>query len=388
MKNLCLLLFALLITANSFGQAVLLVEDFSGAPQYTLLEMPEQIYSTTAYFTRTDGTNIASPINFTNGEPYFAAQDIDTAPMVSPATMLFDDIDISTYSNLTFGVALAEHDAGDGMEDWDDSDFVHFDYRIDNTGSWKNLVWVENDGSTFDSAPQIDTDFDGVGDGVVLINEWAEDVTFDIPDTGSVIDIRVTFGGLDSADEDIAIDVIYLGDNFNLFPSVDITSPTDNQVFLAGTTSVDITYTITNTPERVDIDVDGTLTSDIGTVGPFNVATVDGEIYNAQISLYAFGNFLVGEASVSFSVDPALGLDDNKSDDFIIYPNPTSLGFVNIKSGTSSTMKVVVFDILGKQIISSTVTNNKLDVSSLNVGMYIMRLTQNNASVIKKLVIN
>jgi len=83
-----------------------------------------------------------------------------------------------------------------------------------------------------------------------------------------------------------------------------------------------------------------------------------------------------------------LGIDDFKTNNFKIYPNPTSLGFVNIASKYSEIINATVFDILGKQVINSTVTNNKLDVSNLNTGVYIMRLTQNNATVTKKLVIN
>lgn len=388
MKKLYFQVFTLFITVSSFGQTVVFLEDFSGAPQYTLPEMPEQIVSTTDYFTRTDGTNIASPINFTDGDTYFAAQDIDTAPMVSPATMFFNDIDITGFTNLTFGVALAEHDAGDGNEDWDDSDFVHFEYQIDNSGIWKNLVWVENDGSTFNTAPQRDTDFDGVGDGAVLTNEFFQDFEFLIPESGTLIDIRVTFGGLTAADEDIAIEALYLVNDFNLFPGINITSPTDSQMFPAGTTSVDIQYAVTNSPPgTVNIDVNGVVTTGVSPTGPFNIATTDGETYNVEIVAFLSDGTPVDDWFISFSVDTPLGLDDADTESFKIYPNPTSLDFVNIESKNNETIKATVFDILGKQIISSPVTNNKLDISNLNTGIYILRLDQNTATVTKKLVI-
>ena len=82
-----------------------------------------------------------------------------------------------------------------------------------------------------------------------------------------------------------------------------------------------------------------------------------------------------------------LGIEDISPNNFKIYPNPTSLGYVNISSRSQTTMKVNVFDILGKQVINSNVIDNKLDVSNLNQGIYIMRLTQNNATITKKLVI-
>ncbi len=76
--------------------------------------------------------------------------------------------------------------------------------------------------------------------------------------------------------------------------------------------------------------------------------------------------------------------DTNK---FNIYPNPTNTGFVNITSASSGLLEARIFDILGKQVLENKVVNNQLNVSGLNVGVYILRLTQNNASVTKKLVI-
>lgn len=389
MKIFYFLLLTLLISTASFGQTILLIEEFNTAdtPQYTT-SMVEQIVNTSAYFTRTDGTNIASPISFTGGETYFAVQNIDTDPMISPATMLFNDVIIATYSNLTFGVELAEHDAEDGGEDWDNSDFVHFEYQIDNSGIWKNLVWVENDGSTFNTAPQIDTDFNGTGDGDILINTFDVVATFDIPDTGSLIDIRVTFGGLTSADEDIAIGAIFLVEDIGLLPTVDITSPTDFQVFPAGTTNVNVVYTITNTPERVDIIVNGALTSDIGNVsGSFPVSTSDGESYSVEMLVFFGGGVLVSDMIIDFSVDSPLGIDENKILGLAIFPNPTSLGFVNIASKNNETITARVFDVLGKQVINTAVTDNRLNVSNLNPGLYFIKLIQNDAIVTKKLVI-
>ncbi|WP_033959903.1 T9SS type A sorting domain-containing protein [Psychroserpens jangbogonensis] len=72
---------------------------------------------------------------------------------------------------------------------------------------------------------------------------------------------------------------------------------------------------------------------------------------------------------------------------FKVYPNPTSLGFVNIASAKNDTISVAVYDILGKEVINETLNNNRLDVSTLNTGVYIMKVTQNNASVTKKLII-
>ncbi len=50
-------------------------------------------------------------------------------------------------------------------------------------------------------------------------------------------------------------------------------------------------------------------------------------------------------------------------------------------------MNVLVYDILGKQVKNETLSNNTLDVSNLRTGIYIVKITQNAASVTKKLVI-
>jgi len=75
------------------------------------------------------------------------------------------------------------------------------------------------------------------------------------------------------------------------------------------------------------------------------------------------------------------------TDAFKVYPNPTSLGFVNIVSANNQNISVAVFDILGKEVINTALTNDQLNVSGLNSGVYIMKISQNNTSVTKKLVI-
>src|SRR5690606_21093095 len=72
---------------------------------------------------------------------------------------------------------------------------------------------------------------------------------------------------------------------------------------------------------------------------------------------------------------------------FSIYPNPTSTGYVNITSTNADAMSVAVFDVLGKQVINTTINNNRLDVSSLNTGLYVVKISQNNATITKKLII-
>lgn len=85
--------------------------------------------------------------------------------------------------------------------------------------------------------------------------------------------------------------------------------------------------------------------------------------------------------------DPTLSTGDFKTTNFSIHPNPTNTGFVNITTTSNEAINVTVFDILGKQVISQTLNNNRLNVSNLNTGVYILKLNQNGATTTKKLVI-
>ena len=85
--------------------------------------------------------------------------------------------------------------------------------------------------------------------------------------------------------------------------------------------------------------------------------------------------------------DTVLSTNDFSNVNFSIYPNPSNTGNVTITSTIIDAMTVQVFDVLGKQVIIQRVTNNNLDVSNLRSGLYIVKITQNNASVTKKLVI-
>jgi len=84
-------------------------------------------------------------------------------------------------------------------------------------------------------------------------------------------------------------------------------------------------------------------------------------------------------------IDGILGLGDTNQNQFSIYPNPAN-DFINITSQTSGDKNVAVYDILGKQVIS-TITSERVDISSLTNGVYIVKISQNGVSSTKKLVV-
>ena len=84
---------------------------------------------------------------------------------------------------------------------------------------------------------------------------------------------------------------------------------------------------------------------------------------------------------------PILGNDDNALSNFNLYPNPANGSYVNIETSIPGEKQVVVFDVLGKKIISTVISDKQLDISALTAGIYMVQITQNNITATKKLVI-
>ncbi len=72
-----------------------------------------------------------------------------------------------------------------------------------------------------------------------------------------------------------------------------------------------------------------------------------------------------------------------------VYPNPVSGGktYVYITSKLRLNKKVEFYNVLGKQMFSTYITGKVLNISNLSKGVYILKITENNISEIRKLVI-
>lgn len=306
MKKFYFLLFTIALSMVSYGQTVVFQESFemgnTGVPSETCNDG-------TDFFTRTDGSDLSSAyvVTGTDGSFFFAAQDTNGDPCtLATQTLIFDDIDISSFTNLTFAMLVAEDDSSNGEEDWDDVSSFIVEVDIDNTGIFTKILQFEAielrpDGSSSSSnkEPALDTDFDGIGDGTRLSPAFQE-FTAAIGN-GSLIDIRLTFTDLKNGDEDIAIDNIRIVDGFTATPTISLTSPIDGSIFNPGTTSVDVAFTTANLSggETVDISVNGSVTT--GVTSPFAVPTMDGQSYNITVTLNS-GMSAVDSKMTSFGI--------------------------------------------------------------------------------------
>lgn len=72
-----------------------------------------------------------------------------------------------------------------------------------------------------------------------------------------------------------------------------------------------------------------------------------------------------------------------------IYPNPVTGGktFIYITTKKNFAKNIEIYNVLGKQIYSTVLSGKELNISSLNTGVYILKITENNISETRKLVI-
>jgi hypothetical protein len=83
----------------------------------------------------------------------------------------------------------------------------------------------------------------------------------------------------------------------------------------------------------------------------------------------------------------SLGISDVDLLNLRIYPNPVDGNTVTILSSVSGNKFVEVFDINGRKVISTTISNDDLDVSNLVSGFYTTRVTIEGKSSVSKLIV-
>lgn len=81
-----------------------------------------------------------------------------------------------------------------------------------------------------------------------------------------------------------------------------------------------------------------------------------------------------------------LSVKQNQIEGLKVYPNPVTNGTFYINTNADSTKEVVVYDVLGKQVVKTS-TTNAVNVSNLKGGVYIVKITEDGKTATRKLVI-
>lgn len=69
------------------------------------------------------------------------------------------------------------------------------------------------------------------------------------------------------------------------------------------------------------------------------------------------------------------------------YPNPVSNGKIYITSKTSLDKEVLIFDVLGKKVLQTTISSRELNIASIPPGVYIIKITEAETTATRKLIV-
>ncbi|QDO93980.1 T9SS type A sorting domain-containing protein [Formosa sediminum] len=86
--------------------------------------------------------------------------------------------------------------------------------------------------------------------------------------------------------------------------------------------------------------------------------------------------------------DAALSIEEDTLSNIKVYPNPMN-STLNIALPNGNATQISIYNMLGKRVISKTIqANTSIDTKNLQSGVYILRMTQDNATITKKLIKN
>ena len=84
---------------------------------------------------------------------------------------------------------------------------------------------------------------------------------------------------------------------------------------------------------------------------------------------------------------PASSASFSGIEGFSMYPNPLKGNTLNFTSTANGSKSVQIFDVVGKEVVKTTTTNNVVNVANLNAGVYIVKVTEEGKTATRKLVV-
>ena len=112
--------------------------------------------------------------------------------------------------------------------------------------------------------------------------------------------------------------------------------------------------------------------------------STDGTI---NVYLAADDTFELGPVTFTIACT-ALSINENEIDDLQVYPNPANDNYVNIATSTFGDKLVELFDLNGRKVMSKKISGEILDITNLEAGFYVARITIDAKSSVFKLIID
>jgi hypothetical protein len=101
----------------------------------------------------------------------------------------------------------------------------------------------------------------------------------------------------------------------------------------------------------------------------------------------AGGNFGIDDVVISGEIATLSSSSFNAIDGLTMFPNPLKGDTLFFTSTANANKSVQIYDILGKEVLSSKEINSTMNVSGLAAGVYLVKITEEGKTATKKLVI-
>jgi len=156
--------------------------------------------------------------------------------------------------------------------------------------------------------------------------------------------------------------------------------------------------TLTVTTQRVfsgssgtfNLNVNGNFVSTIDYSDTAETITIPNINVENNISIVIDGNSSASNRvkfdDLSYTCFTTLSVDEFNTSSIKIHPNPVKNNLtIDLKLDIDT--KIEIYDILGKRVYRSTLNNTSIiNLQSLKTGIYIVKITQNNATITKRLI--
>jgi hypothetical protein len=110
---------------------------------------------------------------------------------------------------------------------------------------------------------------------------------------------------------------------------------------------------------------------------------------DGTINAYIAADLTIQQGPVTFDITcSGLSVSENEISDLRIYPNPVDTDYITIVSSLVGDKFIEMFDINGRRVLSTSISGNTLDISSLESGFYMTRVTIDGKSSTSKIIIN
>ena len=110
-------------------------------------------------------------------------------------------------------------------------------------------------------------------------------------------------------------------------------------------------------------------------------------ICNNQIRVMARNYFLTTLLFSLFSLVSFAQDGKQQGETLGFYPNPVSNGKIYITSKTSLDKEILIFDVLGKKVLQTTISSKELNITSIPPGVYIIKITEGETTTTRKLIV-